>query len=325
MVAGSPQFVRCIKPNDMKKAKCFEAPKVLKQLRYTGVLETIRIRQSGFSHRFTFAEFLKRYCFLAFGFNEKIVASRENCKLLLNRLKLDGWALGKTKVFLKYYHVEFLAKLYEEQVSKIIMVQACVRRWLAKSRFAKSKEQMDTSAITLQKHVRGWLSRRKARELREDRERERLELERIERERMAKEQRIRQKKNKENLNKNDAATIIQSCKYLLDRKVEILGSNYKTTFFIDYRGYTIRKQKLSPELESKAKNILNTARNKSEAQRMLEAEGFNDEESNRLIRKFYKVNGNGDGDASPPRKKVLTPRDQQLELIAFSQKVPKRK
>lgn len=97
MVAGSPQFVRCIKPNDFQQAKRFDAAKVLKQLRCAGVLETIRIRQNGFSHRLTFADFLKRYCFLAFGFNEKVTASRENCRLLLVRLRLDGWALGKSK------------------------------------------------------------------------------------------------------------------------------------------------------------------------------------------------------------------------------------
>lgn len=97
MVAGSPQFVRCIKPNDYQQSKRFDAAKVLKQLRCAGVLETIRIRQNGFSHRLTFAEFLKRYCFLAFGFVEKVTVSRENCRLLLVRLKMDGWALGKSK------------------------------------------------------------------------------------------------------------------------------------------------------------------------------------------------------------------------------------
>lgn len=30
---------------------------------------------------------------------------------------MDGWALGKSKVFLKYYHVEVLSRIYEEQVS----------------------------------------------------------------------------------------------------------------------------------------------------------------------------------------------------------------
>lgn len=78
---------------------------------------------------------------------------------------MDGWALGKTKVFLKYYHVEFLSKLYEEQLRKIIMVQACVRRWLAKIKFKKQKWQFAASAVTLQRHVRGWLSRKRTEEM----------------------------------------------------------------------------------------------------------------------------------------------------------------
>jgi myosin III len=161
MVAGTPHFVRCIKPNDVKVPKCFEEQKVLKQLRYAGVLETIHIRQNGFSHRFSFADFLKKYCFLAFGFDERVIANRESCRLLLVRLKIDGWALGKSKAFLKYYHIEYLSKLYEEQVKKIILVQSYVRRWLAKSRVNKIRKEKLESALTLQRHVRGWLTRKK--------------------------------------------------------------------------------------------------------------------------------------------------------------------
>jgi myosin-3 len=65
MVSGSPQFVRCIKPNDSRSPHFFDKDKVVKQLRYTGVLETIRIRQNGFSHRVPFNEFLKRYAMSA--------------------------------------------------------------------------------------------------------------------------------------------------------------------------------------------------------------------------------------------------------------------
>lgn len=115
-MSGYPQFVRCVKPNDSRRQGMFDREKILKQLRYTGVMETIRIRQHGFSHRLTFSEFLRRYYFLAFGYDERVVANKDTCRLLLLRLKLDGWALGKTKVFLKYYHVEYLSKLYEEQV-----------------------------------------------------------------------------------------------------------------------------------------------------------------------------------------------------------------
>jgi len=60
-----------------------------------------------------------RYCFLAYSWDERVVASKESCRLLLVRLSLDGWALGKTKVFLKCYHVEHLSKLYEDQVRKM--------------------------------------------------------------------------------------------------------------------------------------------------------------------------------------------------------------
>lgn len=101
-----------------------------------------------------------RYCFLAFGWDERVIANRDNCRLLLVRLKMDGWALGRTKVFLKYYHVEFLSKQYEEQLRKIVMVQACIRRWLAKIHFKREKWQLAVSVVTLQRHIRGWLSRK---------------------------------------------------------------------------------------------------------------------------------------------------------------------
>lgn len=58
-----------------------------------------------------------RYSFLVSSFREYLPPTREGCKLVLARLKIEGWALGKTKVFLKYYHVECLTKIYEEQVS----------------------------------------------------------------------------------------------------------------------------------------------------------------------------------------------------------------
>lgn len=60
MVAGQPHFVRCIKPNNDRHANKFDREKVLIQLRYTGVLETAKIRRQGYSHRILFANFLKR-------------------------------------------------------------------------------------------------------------------------------------------------------------------------------------------------------------------------------------------------------------------------
>ena len=45
MLTGTPHFVRCIRPNDLKSPSQFNPEKVVLQLRYTGVLETTRIRR----------------------------------------------------------------------------------------------------------------------------------------------------------------------------------------------------------------------------------------------------------------------------------------
>ncbi|XP_055600168.1 myosin-IIIb-like isoform X2 [Uranotaenia lowii] len=342
MVTGTPQFIRCIKPNDSKAAKTFEPTKVLKQLRYTGVLETIRIRQHGFSHRLAFAEFLKRYYFLGYGFEERVVASRESCRLLLVRLKMDGWALGKSKVFLKYYHIEYLSKLYEEHVRKIVLVQACVRRWLAKAMLKRERQQKQraaVSAVTLQKHVRGWLTRRRMNKLlREKQEKERQEKERLEKERIA-----REKKNNE---QNKAKQAFAKAKLIHQMSNgDLIKSSDKTHMDMNnkenekaaiviqsyYRGYTIRKMKMTPELEAKTKYILGIAKNRVEAQRMMQKEGFSKEDAARIIQRYYRThksknNGNRDSGnrkkgPAPQPVKPLSTKDQQMELISFSQNV----
>ena len=59
------------------------------------------MRKKGFPFRLTFADFLRNYCFLAFNFDERVVATRENAQLLMLRLAMDGFECGKRKIFLK--------------------------------------------------------------------------------------------------------------------------------------------------------------------------------------------------------------------------------
>jgi myosin-5 len=54
-------YIRCIKPNEVKVAWIFESQMVLSQLRACGVLETIRISCAGYPSRWTFDEFVTRY------------------------------------------------------------------------------------------------------------------------------------------------------------------------------------------------------------------------------------------------------------------------
>uniref|UniRef100_A0A3B5A062 non-specific serine/threonine protein kinase n=1 Tax=Stegastes partitus TaxID=144197 RepID=A0A3B5A062_9TELE len=153
MVAGQPHFVRCIKPNNDRHANKFDREKVLVQLRYTGVLETAKIRRQGYSHRILFANFIKRYYILAFHAHEEPAVTPETCAAILEKAKLENWAMGKTKVFLKYYHVEHLNLMVQQATQRVVLLQACVRGWLGAKRYRRILKEREQSALVLQSAV----------------------------------------------------------------------------------------------------------------------------------------------------------------------------
>lgn len=92
----------------------------------------------------------------------------------------------------------------------------------------------------------------------------------------------------------------------------------------------MRKKRWSPELERKVKDVVSISKNKDEAYRGLLKEGFSVDEIERVLQRFYKLPRNGIAAANtnqnasssdPTRQIQLSPHEQQLELIAFSQNV----
>ncbi|KAM7350914.1 STKc_myosinIII_N_like and MYSc_Myo21 domain-containing protein ninaC isoform 1-T2 [Cochliomyia hominivorax] len=163
-------FVRCIRADLEYKPRNFHSDMVQQQMKALGVLDTVIGRQQGYSCRLSFEEFLKRYQFLAFDFDETVDITSENCRLLLIRLKMEGWAIGKSKVFLRYYNDEFLARLYEIQVKKVIKVQSMIRALLARKRMkggssaaakGKTPGHKDVAASKIQKAYRGFRERQR--------------------------------------------------------------------------------------------------------------------------------------------------------------------
>ncbi|XP_008480271.1 neither inactivation nor afterpotential protein C-like [Diaphorina citri] len=136
MTGGGTKFVRCIRADLSGTPGGWQSEVVKQQIRALGVVDTARARQKGYSCRVTFADFIQRYRFLAFDFDEPVDVTKENCRLLLIRLKMEGWMIGKSKVFLRYYNEEYLARLYETQVKKIVKVQCMMRTFLARKRVA---------------------------------------------------------------------------------------------------------------------------------------------------------------------------------------------
>ncbi|XP_051022389.1 myosin-IIIb [Acomys russatus] len=166
MVVGQPHFVRCIKPNDERKALQFSRDRVLAQLRSTGILETVSIRRQGYSHRILFEEFVKRYYYLAFRAHQTPPANKESCVAILEKSRLDHWVLGKTKVFLKYYHVEQLNLLLREVMGRVVLLQAYTKGWLGARRYKRAREKREKGARVIQAAWRGYDARRKFKQIR---------------------------------------------------------------------------------------------------------------------------------------------------------------
>ena len=54
-------FIRCLKPNDVKKANIFFHAMTLQQITYMGVLESIRVKQENFPYRYKYEDFYRIY------------------------------------------------------------------------------------------------------------------------------------------------------------------------------------------------------------------------------------------------------------------------
>lgn len=147
--AGGTHFVRCLRSDLDGQPRGFHMEIVKQQLRAMAVVDTVKARQKGYPHRIPFSEFLRRYKFLAFEFDENVEISKDNCRLLLIRLKMEGWMIGKSKVFLKYYNEEYLARLYENQVKKIIKIQSMMRGFLAKLNLKKQRSGQVVSSYPM--------------------------------------------------------------------------------------------------------------------------------------------------------------------------------
>lgn len=155
MLSAAPQFVRCIKPNSGKEPMKFDDLFVLKQLKYTGLLETTRIRREGYPSRLTFEEFLSRYRFIAFPSILTLKNNGNDCAHVLQVAHLQDWCVGKTKVFLRYYHPETLYQVLEEKISKVTTVQKMVRGWLVRRHMGDLKVRLKGEASTLKGFLHG--------------------------------------------------------------------------------------------------------------------------------------------------------------------------
>ncbi|XP_018045561.1 PREDICTED: unconventional myosin-XV isoform X1 [Atta colombica] len=157
----NPWFVRCIKPNTEKAPMKFDMPCVLEQLRYTGMLETIRIRKTGYPVRLLFGHFVDRYRYLVSTHLPRGAPNKELCRIILDKAALkeaqSQYQLGLTRVFLRESlerALEYNRALILERAA--ITVQRYTRGFLARRRFLN----ISRSTVLIQAVYRGYRERK---------------------------------------------------------------------------------------------------------------------------------------------------------------------
>lgn len=136
-------FIRCIAPNEEKKARVFDAQKVAAQVTALSIVESVQLRHLGFSHRFPFHVFLSKHALLfqdlqpsdpcydpqavtaEFGSSnpppELTAVGLAVCREAIESLDFpeDSYRLGRTMVFLRSEAARRLQKQLEEKEQQL--------------------------------------------------------------------------------------------------------------------------------------------------------------------------------------------------------------
>lgn len=138
---GSPFFVRCLKPNMEKVKDVFNTQTILNQLRYSGMMETVRIRRAGFPVRREFADFLFRYRVFQTGLVKPGTAAppaAELCKKIMAKFEpvAKNWQIGKSKVFMREkLEVLLETKRYTDLKKQVQKIQAVILGNMLRKRY----------------------------------------------------------------------------------------------------------------------------------------------------------------------------------------------
>uniref|UniRef100_A0A665U7G5 Myosin XVI n=1 Tax=Echeneis naucrates TaxID=173247 RepID=A0A665U7G5_ECHNA len=155
--ACTSHFVECVCPNSNGQPDSFDSFHVSTQLQYIGVLEMVRVIRYGYPVRLTFPGFLSRYKDLvvpSLGVGKKLSAE-EKCRSVLQQSRLQGWQMGSSKVFLRYWQADQLNDRCYQLHKKIITCQRVIRGWLARQRVHHRLSLQQREECSVQRFLQG--------------------------------------------------------------------------------------------------------------------------------------------------------------------------
>ncbi|EGG24917.1 class VII unconventional myosin [Cavenderia fasciculata] len=162
--ATAPHYVRCIKPNSTKEPSTFDPELIQAQLRYAGMMETIRIRKTGYPIRLSVKEFRDRYLLLEWRARDPAGDIKKTANNLINLVNMSyanidasEWQMGTTKVFIRDPQYRVLEELRKEKlIKKVVLIQSAWRMF----RLKKKYQALRKAAVLLQTAVRSTVARK---------------------------------------------------------------------------------------------------------------------------------------------------------------------
>ncbi|KAL3866223.1 hypothetical protein ACJMK2_043545 [Sinanodonta woodiana] len=116
LTQASPLFVRCIKPNNNLSSGKFDSELVRRQLLCNGLMELAELRRDGYPFRIRFEDFAQRYGLLCdVDYCEQ---AEEKCMVILQNAGIQGYQIGKTKVFLKNSHKDIMESVLRVKIEE---------------------------------------------------------------------------------------------------------------------------------------------------------------------------------------------------------------
>ena len=139
--ACNHHYVRCLKPNELKKPFIFHSNFVFNQIQYLGILATIQVRKNGFPMRRYFEDFCNYYK-IVISSNAKNVKTKEDFKNLCRDIIIeligeedaknleDQYLMGINKIYMKQTFNQKLEvqkiKLLEKKIKFIAFVKVAI-------------------------------------------------------------------------------------------------------------------------------------------------------------------------------------------------------
>jgi len=177
----TPHYVRCLKPNNSSIGGIMDEALITEQLRCNGVLEAVRVHQSGYPNRYTFDQFIRYYGIIVkpppgekWNTENIGVLCKKLAELILSnpRFMIPKESLGSPDELLRAgiqigTNLVFMRKATFEQIElgrlakqRGVMAYLLFRfqGLLARIRFKKQRK-LNLAATQIQKIVRGFLGR----------------------------------------------------------------------------------------------------------------------------------------------------------------------